>query len=60
MIDDVVVCVFYRPSVIVIPKRAKIRVPLLRKKSGTKWDMMTITITIGICTYTPWRDELEF
>ena len=53
VMDDVVVCVLYRPSVIVIPKRAKIRVPLLRKKSGTKWDMMTITITIGICTYTP-------
>ena len=34
VVDDDVVCVFNRPSVIVIPKSAKIRVPLLRKK---KW-----------------------
>ena len=34
VMDDDVVCVFNRPSVIVIPKKSKIRVPLLRKK---KW-----------------------
>ena len=31
----------------IIPKKLKIRVPLLRKKSGTKWHPMTITITKG-------------
>ena len=33
---------------IMIPKNPKIRVPLLRKKSGNKWHPMTITITITI------------
>ena len=37
-----------QPSVIIIPKRTKIRVPLLRKKSGNKWHPMTITITIDM------------
>ena len=35
----------------IIPKKPKIRVPLLRKKSGTKWHPMTITITIGMRPY---------
>ena len=33
---------------IMIPKNPKIRVPLLRKKSGNKWHPMTITITIDM------------
>jgi hypothetical protein len=40
--------VLRRAAIIVIHKKAKIRVPLFRKKSGIKWDLMTITITIGI------------
>ena len=30
--------------IVVIPKKPKTRMPLLRKKSGTKWHPMTITI----------------
>ena len=49
-----VVCgVLCQPSVIVIPKKAKIRVPLSEEKSGTKWDMMTMTITIGMRALLP-------
>ena len=33
--------------IVVIPKKTKIRVPLLHKKSGTKRHPITITITIG-------------
>ena len=36
------------PTVIIIPKKSKIRVPLLRKKNGNKWHLMTMTMTITI------------
>ena len=38
-------------SIIIIQKKSKVRVPLLRKKSGSKWQSITITITIGMRPY---------
>ena len=40
-----------QPPVKIVPKRTKNRLPLLRKKSGTKWHPITITITIGMRPY---------
>ena len=38
----------YPKSIIIIPKKPKIRVPILKKNSGRKRQSITITITIGM------------
>ena len=50
-----------RSSIIIIPKKAKIRVPLLEIKKRHKWDTMTMTMTTRMnACITPWWDELDY